>query len=273
MNMPWHPQGLYNQLLVERDLRFRKMLFLVALAFQLVVLTLGEEPHPTNVPPPPPPINSQNCTELMGDERWMKPEDDPLDPFFFNTPSCYRFVNKPIKNCSEAFEYCRRFTAQRADGVIVQARLVEIYSAEENVWIWSKISKSRGNRYIGMHVNPNDHSDYWWDSGHPVTYTNWAVSELNINEPNEDCVVIRRRSGTWWTIPGHKIRKFICEIKVLVFVRCDPPGCVVPPGLPVIVAYPDIPDGCTFPNGDFFYNGTYIELFDDCFGHFSLDSM
>lgn len=39
------------------DLRFRKMLFLVALAFQLVVLTLGEEPHPTNVPPPPPPIN------------------------------------------------------------------------------------------------------------------------------------------------------------------------------------------------------------------------
>ncbi|KAL5020723.1 hypothetical protein ScPMuIL_002201 [Solemya velum] len=152
--------------------------------------------------------NVQDCA-VFG-KKWMKPQ--PTDDSFFLTPYCYLLSGKE-KDGHSARDRCAGKTKIDASGVVQRARLVEINSADENEWIWDKMSNSKGQRYIGMQYDDTT-MGFGWDSGNPVSFANWGIGQPD-NHTDERCVVINKKDGKWNDIPCEKPQKFVCQILAL----------------------------------------------------------
>ncbi|CAH1277455.1 MRC1 [Branchiostoma lanceolatum] len=107
---------------------------------------------------------------------------------------CYRFYlsDDTEKTWRDARDFCRSL----------------------GTYIMSQLKGIRRTVWIGLFDNI-DENQFYWTSGHPVTFTNWNDGEPNNwNSQDEDCVDMytdQARAGLWNDAPCDHLRLFICQ--------------------------------------------------------------
>ncbi|XP_078660072.1 uncharacterized protein LOC144904802 [Branchiostoma floridae x Branchiostoma belcheri] len=166
--------------------------------------------------------NDANCGTSNGFicERPLNPlqPPQPTQPLPGNCPAgwqtyrnkCYRFYlsDDLTKTWSDARDFCMGLGSNE------NFNLVAIENEYEQAFIISQLQGIRRTVWIGLFDNI-DESQFYWTSGHPVTYTNWNDGEPNNwNNQDEDCVDMytdQARAGLWNDAPCDHTRPFICQ--------------------------------------------------------------
>ncbi len=131
-------------------------------------------------------------------------DDQELDYTDFPNHSYQIIENSNISSFEEAEEYCQT----------IGGHLATIQSQEENDYIYSMmISEGYKSAYFGF--TDRDIEGTWvWVNDEPVNYTNWAPSEPNSENSEENYAMFYYKftDGTWndgrW---GSDTTAFICE--------------------------------------------------------------
>ncbi|XP_066304553.1 uncharacterized protein [Branchiostoma lanceolatum] len=166
--------------------------------------------------------NDANCGTSNGFicERPLNPlqPPQPTQPLPGNCPAgwktyrnkCYRFYlsDDTEKTWRDARDFCRSL------GSNDNYNLVAIENEYEQAYIMSQLKGIRRTVWIGLFDNI-DENQFYWTSGHPVTFTNWNDGEPNNwNSQDEDCVDMytdQARAGLWNDAPCDHLRLFICQ--------------------------------------------------------------
>ncbi|GFX01080.1 versican core protein [Trichonephila clavipes] len=99
--------------------------------------------------------------------------------------------------------------------------LVTIHSQELQDFLMTFLGLSaQGSIWIGLHDRMNE-TDYKWEDGSPVNYTNWEPMEpTGLNDDKEDCTEMIHRSGRvhgkpgqWNDINCEHEKLFMCQKK------------------------------------------------------------
>ncbi len=91
----------------------------------------------------------------------------------------------------------------------IGGNLVQIDDAAENQWLINTFGND--TFYIGANDIANE-GEYFWTSGQPLTYSNWAPWEPNNWENREDHSVLQGDSGYWFDWDGRVSQLGIIEI-------------------------------------------------------------
>ncbi|XP_062594565.1 perlucin-like [Saccostrea cucullata] len=116
--------------------------------------------------------------------------------------SCY-MLNTQKLTWEQANDNCRGLSA----------RLVEIETKPENIFIENIIKKreANGQAWLGASDNTQENTWIWNYSGLPLRFSNWRQGEPNNDEGSEDCMGILSQDGTWNDLPCSALFMFVCE--------------------------------------------------------------
>ena len=151
------------------------------------------------------PIGSTDITTTAPiQNNEIENDDQELDYTDFPNHSYQIIENSNISSFEEAEEYCQT----------IGGHLATIQSQEENDYIYSMmISEGYKSAYFGF--TDRDIEGTWvWVNDEPVNYTNWAPSEPNSENSEENYAMFYYKftDGTWndgrW---GSDTTAFICE--------------------------------------------------------------
>lgn len=95
----------------------------------------------------------------------------------------------------------------RAQAAALGGHLATINGAAENAFLWQTFGAT--TVFIGLSDEVSE-GNFVWDSGEPVTYTNWSAGEPN-NQGNEDYTLMRASDGKWNDAGGAGPRAAIVE--------------------------------------------------------------
>ncbi len=143
-----------------------------------------------------------------------------------------------------SYYYCSKknytFDAARTLANRKGGHLVSINNAEENAYVTSIIGSATA--MIGI-SDWDEEGNFVWDSGEPVTYTNWFYSQPNDKDGMQDAVELMR-SGEWNDVDNSKELEFVMEIPCQYVTQLEgpEPGTYVQSGLYTIRYI--IADGC-----------------------------
>ena len=121
----------------------------------------------------------------------------------------YRAIYEPFTR-EEAQQQAKSSTLSR-DGIEMHGHLVEILNQTTQAIFESHFIKPDTELWTGA-KRTND-TDFNWESGLPLLYSNWANSEPNNYNDIEDAVVIRE-DGKWNDITSQHSRGYIVEYDI-----------------------------------------------------------
>jgi hypothetical protein len=130
--------------------------------------------------------------------------------------------------------------------------LVTIRSRKEEEWIQQTFGYDQ--LWIGFNVIGKEHNvhNFYWISGEPVTYTNWAHNEPNNVGGNEDVTAMNDRDELAWNdLPKTHSKKGVAEI--INFNDLIGAAAIVVSGSVVI-------NGGLADVGDYFSSGSVVEV-------------
>lgn len=114
-------------------------------------------------------------------------------------------------------------SAAYGEAAAAGAYLASITSAGENAWLAARVPA-----YITIGLSDAaSEGNFVWDSGEPLSYSNWWPGEPN-NVGNEDYTVINfNQTGRWNDVPDWTSQRFIIELdedsdQDGILDRCDP---------------------------------------------------
>ncbi|MBI3850912.1 MAG: tandem-95 repeat protein [Verrucomicrobia bacterium] len=132
----------------------------------------------------------------------------------------------PITNTANGHWYylldATNWPAAEQIAVSLGGHLATINNAAENEWVFTNFGNfGGGDRALWIGLNDAGQENIWfWVSGQPVTYFNWAPGEPNSGGgffPDEDHVLIWNPSsgfplGTWTDAPSNQLHSAVIEV-------------------------------------------------------------